>query len=626
MRKHAKSWIIKVLMGIIVVVFVFFYGYSKKQERSSKMAYVNGELITVLEYKKAYRDLTKMFRMQYKDAWSDDMIKTLGLKNRALVNLIDQRLMSQEAKRLGLDITKNEIQQAIMDYPAFQINGRFDVRRYRSLLSNNRMKPEDFEASHAQELLEKKLGQFLLAFMGIIDQEVLDHYTYANEKIKISLVQFKPDKFKETIRPDQASMEKHFEEHKEKYRVPEKIKIAYVEIDPKTLGKEIKITDNEIKEYYEYNLDAYSQPKQIRARHILFKLAEDAAETEEKEVSEKAQSILEEARQDKDFAELAEKYSEGPSKSRGGDLGYFSPGQMVKPFEDAAFKLKAGEISGLVRSRVGYHIIKVEDVKEAREKGLEKVRDQIEKTLITNRSSDLAYEKGQTLIDQMPYDIDLVQYVAEHDLEAKHTDYFSQDERIPSIGGDEKLRQALFSFEKGESIDEVKEINSRFYILQISDKKPSYLPELDEVAERVKEDFADYLAAREAKTAAESYLAELQGGKPWDELAREKHLEPQETDFFARRSPIPKIGYEPELQETAFGLNEDKRYPDTVFENDKGSFVIRWGGGEGIDEKKYQEEKEKYRFSLMQTKHTRLFENWLEYLKKNAEIEIITPP
>jgi hypothetical protein len=180
--------------------------------------------------------------------------------------------------------------------------------------------------------------------------------------------------------------------------------------------------------------------------------------------------------------------------------------------------------------------------------------------------------------------------------------------------------------EKGESIDDVKELNNKFYILQVSDRKASYLPEMDEVAERVKENFINHLAAEKAKAAAASYLAELQGGKSWDELAREKHLEPQETKFFARQRPIPKIGYEPELQETAFGLSEDKRYPDTVFENKKGSFVIRWEDSEGIDENKYQEEKQKYRFSLMQTKHARLFENWLEYLKRNAEIRIVTPP
>ena len=626
MRKHAKSWLIKVLIGIIAVVFVFYFGYSFRAKQGLKAAYVNAELISTQEYRKAYFDLIDMYRSQYKDAWNDDMIKALDLKNRALVNLINQRLLSQEAKRLGLDITENEIQQAIMDYSAFKTNGQFDMGRYRSILSRTRMKPEDFETVISQELLEKKLGQFLFAFMGVTNQEVLDLYTYANEKIKISFVQFKPDRLKEAIRPDQASMEKYFEERKEEYRVPEKINIAYVEIDPKTLREKIEIAENEIAGYYEFNIEAYSQPKQVKARHILFKMAKDATETEEKEVREKAQSVLEKARQGKDFAGLAEKYSEGPSKSRGGDLGYFSPGQMAKPFEDAAFKLKEGEISDLILSRFGYHIIKVEDIKESRTKTLDEVRNQIEKALIANKCSDLAYEKGQTLIDQMPYDIDLTKYAAEHDLEAKHTGYFSQDGRIPSIGGDEKLRQAIFSLEKGESIDDVKELNNKFYILQVSDRKASYLPEMDEVAERVKENFITHLAAEKAKAAAASYLAELQGGKSWDELAREKHLEPQETKFFARQRPIPKIGYEPELQETAFGLSEDKRYPDTVFENKKGSFVIRWEDSEGIDENKYQEEKQKYRFSLMQTKHARLFENWLEYLKRNAEIRIVTPP
>lgn len=624
MRKHAKSWLIKVLIGIIALVFVFYFGYSFTAKKGLKVAYVNGEIISRMEYQKTYWDLLEALRRQYKDVWNDNLIKVFNLKNRALDNLINQKLISQEARKIGLDVTEDEIQQAIMHYPAFQIDGQFDIRRYKGLLSQNHMKPEDFEESMAKELLDGKLREFLLTFMPVTEQEVLDYYTYANEKIKISFVHFKPKKFKKSIEPDQASLETYFKEHREEYRVPEKVKLAYLLIDPDTFKDKVEVTDREIEDYYEYNIDTFMQPKEVKARHILFKLKEGAPEAEEKEVKEKATKVLEEARKGKDFAILAKKYSEGPTKSEGGDLGYFTAGRMVKPFEDTAFKMKKGEISDLVRTRFGYHIIKVEDVKEARTKALDEVRDQILKILLKTGSAELAHEYALNLIDQMPYDADLAKYAAERELKVKITGDFSQDQRIPGIGGDDKLRQSLFSLRKGET-SELLELEGKFYLFQVAERKESYLPEMAEVTDKLKNDYIAYRSAEEAKVAAESYLAALKEGKAWDELAREKNLETEDTDFFTRRGPVPKIGRAPDLLETAFSLNRNKKYPDTIFKNNNGAFVIRWEANEGIDESKYQEEKDKYRFSLMQTKHRRAFQLWVDSLKKKAEIEIVSP-
>ena len=625
MRKHAQSWLIKTLIAIIAVVFVFYFGYSFTADRALKTAYVNGDLITSEEYRKSYVELVESLQRQYKDMWNDDMVKALDLKNQALSNLINQRLIDQEARRLGLDITEKEIQQAIQEYSIFQVNGRFDIGQYRAMLGRNRMKPEDFEAAISQDMLGMKLRQFLYAFSEVTDQEVLDQYTFDNEKVKISMIQFKSETFKKSVVPDDASIKAFFEKNREKYRVPEKVKIAYLEIAPTSYEQGINTTDDDIKNYYEDNISTFNEQKKIRAKHILFKLDGKATEDKEKEVKEKAQSVLKEVREGKDFAELAKKYSDCPSKERGGDLGYFSAGQMVKPFEDAAFKMKAGEISDLVRTEFGYHIIKAEDVKEERTRPLEEARGEITGTLIRNASQELAYEKGQTLIDQMPYDTELSQYATGQGLEAKFTGYLSQDESIPGIQADRKLQQSVFSLGKNE-VSELFELGEKYYLFQVADRKASYLPELPEVAEMVKADLSDDLAAKEAKTAAESMLAELQKGKSWDDLAKEKQLQIEKTDFFARQGAIPKIGYEPELQEKLFRLNEGKRYPDAVFENSKGSFVIRWEESKGIDDAKFQEEKEKQRLSLMQKKHTRLFENWLDFLRAHADIDIITPP
>jgi peptidyl-prolyl cis-trans isomerase D len=542
------------------------------------------------------------------------------LENRAFNSLVNEKLIAQEAKKLGLEVTKKEVQNRILAYPAFQFKGRFDEALYRSLLQQNRMKPEEFEAEISRQLLREKVEQFLTTLLPVTDKEILDQYTYAQEKVKIGYVHIQPGKMKKTVELDPAELETFFKDHKEDYRIPEKIKIAYIVIDPETFKESATPSDQQITEYYEDNLDKFRQEKEVKARHILFKLSKDMSEEEETKVKEKALSVLKMAREGEDFATLAKEYSEGPTREKGGELGWFSRGRMVKPFEEAAFNMKKGEISDLVRTSFGYHIILVEDIKEAHTETLDEARPQIIDILTKITATDLAQEKGLSLIDQMPYDVDLAKYASGHKMPIKEGNYFSQNETIPGIGSDEKLKQSLFSLEKGE-VTELAESNGKFYIIQVVDKHPSYLPELDEVRKKVEADFISHLADVEAKSKAEQFLSKLKEGKPWNEMAKEYELKPKSSDFITRNDPIPDIGYDPQLQEAAFDLSEKKRYPDRVFENEKGVYVIRWEGKKGIDEAKFQEEKEDYRQSLTMAKDQILIRDWLESLRKKAEIK-----
>ena len=620
MRKHAKSWLIKFFIAIIAIVFIFFYGYRFTSDEGVKVAEVNGEIISGVEYQEAYRDLVTNLQTEYKNVWSDNLIEAFDLKNRALEALINEKIISQEAKRIGLDVTDKEIQEQISTFTDFQSGGSFDKNKYRALLENMRTNPEDFEATISRQVLQEKLLQFMLTFMVVSDQEVMEQYTYFNEQVKISFIQFSPDDFADSIVVDQALMNKYYEEHKEEYRISDKIKIAYIAINPDNFRDQVKLDDQEVINYYEDNQEMFKQEKQVKARHILFRLSDDASAEDEEKVKEKASTVLEKARSGQDFAELAREFSEGPTKEDGGDLGFFPKGRMLKEFEDAAFSMSEGEISDLVKTSYGYHIIKVEEIQEERIKGLDEVRVQIADILIGNESTDLANERALSLIDQMPYDIDLFEYGEQHGVQVLSTDFFSQDEPIPLIEGDSKLRASIFSFQKGE-ISELIEFNNNFYIIQVTDKQPSYVPDISEVSEWVEINYVNYLAALDARAAAEKYLAELRGGSDWDELAEQRNIEPETTDFFSRMDFPSKIGSVPGLRLAAFKLNENNRYHDSVFEGDDGVFIIRWEDSKVIDEVKYYEERENYRNSIMLAKQQSIYYAWLERLKEHADID-----
>jgi peptidyl-prolyl cis-trans isomerase D len=624
MRKHAKSWLIKVLIAIIAIVFVFYFGYSFTSDRTVKVASVNGEIITGMEYRKAYRELREALFRQYRDVWSDNLVEMFDLKNRALESLIMEKLISIEARKLGLDATEGEIQQAVMRYPAFQTDGRFDIGRYRALLAQNRMEPEDFEAGIARELLGSKLRQFVLGFVPATEAEARDYFKYRNEKIRISYVKFDPDQYIESVEPSESEMESYFQGHKEDYRIPEKIRLTYISIDPGDFASEVHLSERTIENYYEYHLDAFVEPEEVRARHILFKVPSSAEDKEVEPIRKKAESVLKQARDGADFSALAVEHSEGPTGSKGGDLGYFTRGDMEKAFEDAAFSLEKGEISDIVRTRFGFHIIKIEDTKPRREKTLSEVREEIEADLRLIEATELAREKGLSLIDQMPYEVDLAEYASHHGLPSNETSLFAKDEPIPGIAGSEKLRESLFSLPAGE-VSDLMEVEGKYYLFQIKEREKSRLPSLQEVADDVKQDVTRQLAAEKAESAASTFLKEVSEGGNWNGPAAEQGLEIVQTDFFSRIDPVEDIDRRVEFNEIVFSLNTDRRFPEKAFQDTAGVFIFRWEEIKPFDEEAFEKEKNRYTFQAMTMKHRAVFDGWLESLRQRADVRILTP-
>ena len=625
MRKHTKGILIKIIVGLIAVVFVFWGVYSIRGAKpGAKIAYVNGDLITGMEFEALYRDMLKSLQQQYKEYWNENLIKALNIKQRALESLINKRLISQEADRLGLGITDEEVADAIYNYPAFQINGQFDEARYRSLLSQNRMQPADFESGIKLDLLGQKINQSIKSFFPIPDTEVLSYYTYQNEQVAVGLTGFSPDDFEASVEIDDTKRHEYYETNREKYRIPAKIKIASLTIDPSDFMEKVTVAEDEISDFYELNPAGFREPEQVKARHILFKVPPGASESADNSAKEKALAILEEAKKGKDFAALARKHSEGPSASQGGDLGYFSRGQMVKPFEEVAFSLKKGEIGGPVKTQFGWHLIKVDDRKAAVVKTLPEVRDQIEASIKRDMAREMANERMLTLMDQMPYDIDLATYAAQHGLTVKETDFFPKDEAIPGFGSDEQLLRSINVLEKGE-VSDIIEHQGKFHLIQIVDTQDSYIPEISEVSDQLDKDLKKHLSLIAAKQEATRYLQELKGGAGWLEQAQKKGLKTEETGYFRRGGTVPKIGYAPFLSEAAFSLSEEKRYSDDVFAAGNKVYVIRWLDRKGIDMTAYEKEKNDFKQMLLAAKERRIFDAWLESLKDKAEIKLVTP-
>jgi len=625
MRRHAKSWLIKFIIGMITIVFIFYFGYSFRSREGLKIAYVNGEVISGGEFQKLYMERIQALQRRLGKLWDDQMIKRLNLKEKVLEELIDQKLLSQEARRLGLDVNENEIQHAILNYPLFQIKGRFSMARYRQILEQNHMDPPEFEKGVAQQILKDKLSQILISLTPVTEKELKDYFYIKNREVKIEIMEIPKSRFIEDIKPDQEAIEKYFKENRERYRIPEKIEVAYLDIDPDEFKKGVKITQEEIKDYYEENMEQFIEEKKVKVRHILLKVKEGASEEEKDKIRKKAERILKLAKEGEDFARLAKRYSEGPSAKQGGELGYISRGQRVKEFEDAVFSMKKGEIRGPVKTRFGYHIIKVEDIKEKRIRPIEEVREEIREILKERKAQELAYEKAVELWDHMPYETDLSDYAKESKVRYSKLNPFSKDDPIYNPSISEDIKDTLFSLEEG-CISDVLEIDRKFYIFQVLKKIPSRIPDLKEVITKVKEDLKDELSVKKALKIARDALERLKKGQSWEAIRDELKVESKETGFFKRGEPPSEIGYREEIVDEIFSLSRHMPYPDRPFRDKNGALIFRLLDERLPEEELFKEERAELFKTLMFSKYNLFLAEWLTSVKGRADIRIVKRP
>ena len=277
--------------------------------------------------------------------------------------------------------------------------------------------------------------------MAIADQEVEQEYRRRNDKVKLALVTFPADTFKPDVTATDTEVASYFEAHKESFRIPEKRKIRYLLVDVEALRAKVTVAQADIERAYTDNITQYTTPEQIRASHILLKTEgkDDAA------VKTRAEALLKQARSGADFADLAKKNSEDEgSAAKGGDLDFFGRGRMVPEFDTAAFALKAGEISELVKTQYGYHIIKLVEKKEGASRPLADVRQQLTDQIAVERAQTQAADLAQSLQSQITKAADLDTAAAARGLKVEESGYFGREEPILSLGASPEVAARAF--------------------------------------------------------------------------------------------------------------------------------------------------------------------------------------
>ena len=620
MRKQAGSWLIKILLGAIVIVFIFWGVGSFRSQRGGRVALVNGDQITLDEYREAYNNLIEQLRRRFRNNLDEDLLKQLQVKRQALNRLIDNKLLVQESKRLKFRVSEKELADAILNIAAFQRAGMFDSRLYRDVLDRLRMTPEAFEAAQKDAMLIDKLRMLITSSAKISDQETLEWYNWVNASVNIDYVIFDPNRYKD-IHPSDEEIKTFFENHKEEYKTDAMIKVRYLNFNPDAFRSKVALSNEEVREYYDENLETFKIPKTVEARHILLRVNQDADPETVKKTKDRALDILKLAKEGKDFAELAKQYSEGPTRDKGGYLGKFKKEAMVKPFADMAFSLKAGEISEPVRTQFGWHLIKVEKVNKASITSFDDAQKNIREKLTEDMAKSLAYDEAETVSDDAIEEEDLLNAAKERNVKILTTDFFSNKGPIKGINNPSKFASVAFNLTDKE-ISNVQEFENGYYILQLVDKIQPKIPALDKVEEKVRLDLIKEKQDEKAKADSETFLAALKSGKTMHTESKKFNLTPKTTGFFKRNGSIPEIGSERDIVEIAFQLTNKKQLPENVLKGSKGYYVIQFKERKISDPENFSKEKEEIKNRLLEQKKSSIFDALLAQIKSRSEITI----
>lgn len=629
-RKRRNSAFIVVAFAAIIIVFIFWgVGPSGNGENdSSVVATVNGEAIPYREYANLYKKEQEYYKETFKEQFTDEMARKLNLKQKAVDILINRALAINEAEDQGMKVTPEEVQQAISAIPVFSKDGAFDKELYFKVLSSNRIKPAEFEKSVEADLMTAKIREKVIKDVAVTDQELKARYFEENRKIDLSFVALEGSVSGKSTPVSDEEAKEYLKKNASDFMVPARINAFYAYAGYEDMAARAKFTDEEIKSYYEANKNRFETQAAIKARHILVRPdPKDADQAKAKaDAKKKITDLLPKAKSGAKFADLAKAFSQDPgSAKQGGDLGWFQKGVMIKAFEEAAFALNKGEVSGVIETEFGYHIIKVEDKKDGGYLPLKEAEPSIKQALAGDKAKAIAREALMTLDAKVAQasSAEEIKKAASADkaLKPALTGMFSEDDMGVELARNEQLRTAAFSLSPGQA-GRIVETEEGAYLVRLVERKDAHVPEFAEVAADVKTIIAEDKAGKEAEAKAKALLERAKKGEDLAVIAKAEKLKMEQSGFFARTEGfMPRTGIFVGDKEAMFKLASGAYYPEVVSHNGR-HFIFRLSGIKEADEAAFEPRKEELKARLLAEKQDLALSAWLKGLREKSKITI----
>lgn len=628
-KDRATGWIAWIIVIIISIPFAlwgvneYFAGGA-----SLDVAMVNGQEIEQQAYRHALEERRSMARRMLGSQFDPDSANSLEFRTAVLEDLILRQLLHENTQGAGFRVSDAQLAQFIRTTPQFQRDGSFDSAAYQQAVQALGYTRSGFENYLRQQhiLQQVRNGLEQSSFLTSSDEQNL--LKIASEKRIFDYTTITPEQFIADTVVSAQETEEYYAANPQLYESPEMVKINYVRLAVSDLAKSVEVSEEDIQRYYQENQELYRKPEQRTASHILLTAQENADDTTAQGVLQQANSLTERARAGEDFAELAKEYSQDPgSAESGGDLGVIEAGVMVKPFEDALFALEEGEVSDPVKTRYGYHVIKLTGLIPGQTKSLEEARQEIEQEEERRQAEALFVERAETfrnIVFEQPESLDPV--VEELGLVVQTSDWFSRDTGT-GIAENKKIRDAAFSddvFIENLNSEAIEIDIDTLVAIRKADAQAAKLKPLAEVQAQIEQKLKRDKAKGNVLRRGEQLLTELKNGSDWRTLLQENALEPK-TATQSRLQPDPEHSLLLTAEVFRAPIPEqDAEYGGVTLPD--GSYAlfrlteVKAEEPSAIDE----DTKEQVRAALSRRRGSEYFLSFQRGLRESADVEIFT--
>jgi peptidyl-prolyl cis-trans isomerase D len=450
-------------------------------------------------------------------------------------------------------------------------------------------------------------------------------YRFGNEKVDLAFLRVKGSDLAKEITPTDDEAAKYYEQHRDMFREPERVTIEYVSYDPKHFESNVEIPEAEITQEYEANkVERYTDPEEVHVRHVLFSVPPDADAKKRDEIRARAAAVLERAKKGEDFAALAKEASDDKAnKDKGGDLGFIRRGRTEEAFENAAFALQPGEVSDIVETRRGFHVIKLEEHKASREKPLAEVRDEIVRTLRTERARNAARDACFADSEKASSGAALAELAKARGLTVDTPPPFAPGEEIRGLPAQSEVAKNAFATPVGQ-VGPVEQAGGDTLVLfRVTAKNPSHVAELGEIRDKILAAIRDERATEKARERAEALRKLAAEKKSLDDVAAAEKIKVEDTGPFTRLGDyVPRIGTAAGLKKQAFALTKESPIAPQVYVASGDAYVVALKEHDAADMEEFEKKKAELVKRHLEDQRQAAIEAFLNQLKRRARIQV----
>lgn len=624
LRKRKRSWLVILLLGVGVLAFVMVgVGPQGGQDQVVTIAEVNGDKIRYSDVETHYSRMLQTYQQLSGGRLSPADAEALNLRGQLLDELIHQRLLLQAAQNLGLQVTDEDLVDGIVKNPAFQVEGQFDKNVYERTLRRQGLTPSEFESQQREALVIRKLQDLIEHSIPVTAAELEQRYLLDNEEIALNFVRLRTDDFVEDVEIAGEEIQDYYDKNAAVLREPLKVKTRYIAYRVDDFALDVQVTDQDIQGYYDVYRDRrFRRRDAVKFSQIFIPAGVEKALPEEKaELRANLENVLEEARAGADFAGLARKHSKDDSAAQGGDMGFVGRGQLLPPLDKALFALKENEVSDVVESSVGLHLLKAVEKQEEEIMALADVREEIIKALKRERGGAKAARAAEEDREKGLDGAALSEVAAQRGVDLSETRVFSAGETLDEVGDVEDFYQAALSL-KPRQLGPIISTPDALYLLEGFDRLEPAVPPLDDVRKQVRETLVLRKARQLARDKAEALLVALKASPDLGKVAAVHGLTVEDTGLFPRsRMDIPEIGALP-LPLGRLTLSTQKPVAEAAYVQGDSVFVMVLRKTVAANPAGLADEKEELVQRIGAEKQQRAMRRLIENLKANATIEI----